>query len=222
MEEVMSSLFALGGLVNTFSFGFTIAMYVLSAWGMYTIANRRGIHRPWLAWIPVANMWILGSISDQYQLSVKNKKTNRRKILLTVNIIPMIMVIALVIAIVVMLVQYIAAGEFYVPQMENPEFYGAAPQYSMGSIAASLTGAILLSVFFSLAMAAVSIVAIVFACMSYYDLYMSCNPSNAVLFLVLGILFGFLNNIFVFVCKDKDEGMRPPEMPRWEYSTPPE
>ena len=72
MEEVMSSLVALGGLVNTFSFVFTIAMYVLSAWGMYTIANRRGIHRPWLAWIPVANMWILGSISDQYQLSVKN------------------------------------------------------------------------------------------------------------------------------------------------------
>ena len=42
--------------------GLGITGYVLQALGMYRIAERRGIHRPWLAWIPVANSWVLGSI----------------------------------------------------------------------------------------------------------------------------------------------------------------
>ena len=47
--------------------GFGMVWYVLQSLGLYTIAERRGIRNPWLAWVPVANMWVLGSISDQYQ-----------------------------------------------------------------------------------------------------------------------------------------------------------
>ena len=42
-----------------------IASYVLSSMAVYTIARRRGLRKPWLAWIPVANVWLLGSLSDQ-------------------------------------------------------------------------------------------------------------------------------------------------------------
>ena len=51
----------------------SVVMYVLSSLGMYRIAQRRGIRNPWLSWIPVGNMWILGCISDQYQYLVKGK-----------------------------------------------------------------------------------------------------------------------------------------------------
>ena len=39
-----------------------LLLYVLQAWSVYTIARRRGIRKPWLAWIPVAGVWTVGSI----------------------------------------------------------------------------------------------------------------------------------------------------------------
>ena len=60
--------------------------YVLHSLGLYTIAKRRGIHNSWLAWLPFGNLWILGSISDQYQYVVKGKIRNRRKAMLWLSI----------------------------------------------------------------------------------------------------------------------------------------
>ena len=42
-----------GGIVPMVS----VAIYVFTALSMHTIAQRRGISCPWLAWIPVANLW---------------------------------------------------------------------------------------------------------------------------------------------------------------------
>ena len=52
-------------IVALIAFVFAVVSYILSAAGMYAIAKRRGINNAWLAWIPVASGWILGSISDQ-------------------------------------------------------------------------------------------------------------------------------------------------------------
>ena len=219
MEELMG-LLAMSGMFNFTSFAFSVAMYVLGAVGLYTIANRRGITNPWLAWIPVGNMWILGNLSDQYQLSVKRKKTNRRKILLIVSIIPAIIAFVLVILIMIMVVQLVANPDYiYIPQLENP--YGAQYSHNVSAAMAPLLSILLAIVILGLVLSVVSIISMVFTYMSYYDLYMSTNPSNAVVFLVLGIVAGFLNNIFVFINKDKDEGMRPPEIPCWENPVPP-
>ena len=49
-----------GGVVPLIS----VAIYVFTALSMHTIAQKRGIACPWLAWIPVANLWVLGSVSD--------------------------------------------------------------------------------------------------------------------------------------------------------------
>ncbi len=38
----------------------------ISSFGMYRIAKRRSIPCPWLAWIPMINLWTLGSIADQH------------------------------------------------------------------------------------------------------------------------------------------------------------
>ena len=39
-------LYALTGVI-------AVAAYVLEAWALYTIAQRRWIKKPWLAWIPI-------------------------------------------------------------------------------------------------------------------------------------------------------------------------
>ena len=73
----------------------SVACYVLEALSLYTIAQRRGIRKPWLAWIPVVNVWIVGSISDQYQYVVNRRIQNRRKVLLGLAIALMGSLIAL-------------------------------------------------------------------------------------------------------------------------------
>ena len=45
----------------------SLTTYILGSIGNYTIAKRRGIRNPWLAWIPLAHLWITGCISAQYQ-----------------------------------------------------------------------------------------------------------------------------------------------------------
>ena len=79
---IVGVFFAIYLVMVFFSFAFSIVSYILTSLGTYTIAERRGIRHPWLTWIPVGNLWILGSISDQYQYIVKGKIKNRRKALL--------------------------------------------------------------------------------------------------------------------------------------------
>ena len=60
-----------------------VASWVLSAVAIYVIARRRGLNKPWLAWVPVLNVWLLGSLSDQYQYVVKGKVRYNRIILIS-------------------------------------------------------------------------------------------------------------------------------------------
>ena len=74
----------------------SIAGYVLTALALYTIARRRGLKNPWLAWIPVADCWLLGSLSDQYRYVVKGEHKSKRKILLFFRILITIMWVFLI------------------------------------------------------------------------------------------------------------------------------
>ena len=164
--------------------GFMILTYILQSLGMYTIAKRRQIRNPWLAWLPVGNMWILGSISDQYQYVAKGRVRNRRKVLLGT----MIAVFALM---------FLFYGLYFVT------WFSAM----MDSEAAAVSG--LLMIFFAIPMMIVAIVAAVFQYIALHDLFASCEPNNAVVFLVLSILINVTLPFFVFACRKKDLGMPP-------------
>ena len=64
-----------------------VICYIFQSLGLQAIAKSRGIRNSWLAWLPVTWMWILGSISDQYQYVVRCNITNRRKTLLILGIV---------------------------------------------------------------------------------------------------------------------------------------
>ena len=78
-----------------FMLAITVGSYVLQSVSLHTIAKRRGIHKPWLSWLPIGEMWIVGCISDQYQYVVKGRVKNKRKALLVLNIILWACVIAI-------------------------------------------------------------------------------------------------------------------------------
>lgn len=167
---------------------YSMVSYVLHSLGLYTIAERRGIRHSWLAWVPGGNIWILGSISDQYQYVAKGKVKNRRKLLL-----------GLAIGLIVVYVGWIVAMMLSLILSEG--------------IASGAAAAVILAVLGALAIVALAILALVYEYMCLYDLYHSCNPGNATAFLVLSILFTVTMPFFVFACRKKDLGMPPRKQP---------
>jgi hypothetical protein len=53
-----------------------IVLYVFESIALYSIAKKRGIENPWLAWIPVGNAFLIGKIADYYDLRETGKSNN--------------------------------------------------------------------------------------------------------------------------------------------------
>ena len=77
----------------------------------------------------------------------------------------------------------------------------------------SMLLAVLLVLLGYLAIIALAITTTVYMYLCYYDLFNSCNPGNAVLFLVLSIIFPVTLPFFIFACRKKDLGMPPRKQP---------
>ena len=84
IASALSSLVKIlgGGVMPLIS----LAIYVFTALSLYTIAQKRGIACPWLAWIPVANLWLLGSVSDQYRYLTRGQRKHKRVVLLVLEL----------------------------------------------------------------------------------------------------------------------------------------
>ena len=167
--------------------------YVFSALALYTIAQRRGIKKAWLAWVPVVNVWILGSISDQYRYVVKDEVRNKRKILLTVSILNTVFSIVAFVRLIVSIVLM---------------FTGAAQGVNEMDIIRQL----LTSLAFYIPVMILGIVGLIFEIMALYDVYTSCDSANNVIYLVLSIIPGISHitrPVFLFLSRNRDDGMPP-------------
>ena len=176
----------------------SIAGYVLTALALYTIARRRGLRNPWLAWIPVADCWLLGSLSDQYRYVLKGEHRSKRKILLFFRVLITIMWISLM-GLLVNLCFHAVGGVFW----------GAMSDERMFQILHQAMNLLVLC----LPLMGISIAYAVFRYMALYDIYKSLDPENCVLFLVLSILFGITEPFFLFFSREKDGGMPPRKQP---------
>ena len=202
-EEIMMGILSgmASGIPSTL---LSIATYVLTALALYTVAKRRGLNRPWMAWIPVVNCWIIGSLSDQYRYVVKNEIKTKRKALLVLNIISAALGIAMVVICVVMAVGAIA---------------GAVGGSNEDAILQAIMGPLVGILGMSLPLIGVTIAYAIIYYMALYDIYKSMDPSNCVLFLVLSILFGVTTPFFLFFNRNKDLGM-PPRRQEYVYREP--
>ena len=176
-----------------------ILFYILTAAGMYSIAKRRGILHPWLAWIPVANAWLLGSISDQYQYVVKGKVKNRRSVLLSLSIAAMAISVVLC-------------------------FLTGKP---VDVYMAALAGIGGISILLILVSAVISTIYAVFRYLALFDLYTSCRADSGVVYLVVSMLFSITEPFFIFACRKREDGMPPRRMdyqpdPNYDPQQPPQ
>lgn len=171
-----------------------IAAYVLRAWGLYAISKRRGINHPWMSWVPVLDLWVLGCISDQYQYVVKGKDKNKRKWLLGLSVATV--VVSVVFAV----------------------FFGITVFNAVSNVTIGMNGEQLLKRLMGSAVGllacivpliGIAIAQTILRYMSLYDLYTSCAPQNSALFLILSIFVTVTEPFFVFFNRNKDEGMPP-------------
>lgn len=214
VTEVLSELEDATFSLNFATSGLGVLVYVLQALALYTIAKRRGINKPWLAWIPLVNVWILGSISDQYQYVVKRQVKNKRKALLGLNIAVVVIAVLIVVAIAWMVVDlmFVAVDVFDAiePAVEEAmETLISNLAYYVGN---NIVWLILLSLL-TMVLVVLSIIQTVFFYMALYDVFRSCDPNNSTLFLILSLVGNVVvegaYSIFLILCKDKDLGMPP-------------
>ncbi len=45
-----------------------VGFYVLKSIGLYTLAERRGIENPWLAWVTIGDLFILGTLVSEMEI----------------------------------------------------------------------------------------------------------------------------------------------------------
>lgn len=196
-----------------------LAIYIFTGLGLYTIAKRRGIHNPWLAWIPFANSWLLGCISDHYRSVARGEVKSRRKVLLGTEIATSAIAIVVLVLCFVMLFNMLAIG------LDNLENMNESMATEMLS---AILGPTVVMVLLCLPLMVVGIVYTVFYYIALHDIYKSCEPGNATLYTVLGIFIGVTIPVFLMICRNKDDGMPLPqveqpvyEVPQWQPVEPP-
>lgn len=194
MEELLEASSILTLFTAIPSTIFSLAVYIITAFSLYTIAQRRGIKYPWLAWIPVVSFWTLGAIADDYRWKTYGQKKARRKVLLGTQIAMVVLVAILFVICIAMIVGIFANIDFETGEL-NEDFV-----LSMG---ASVLGVLLVY----LPLLVVTVIHTVYQYIALYELYKSCDPGHAVLYLVLSIFFPITRPVFLFLCRNKDDGM---------------
>lgn len=168
---------------------FSLISYIFGSIGLCVMARYRGLRHGWLAWLPIGNAWLLGSISDQYRYVVKGQIYSRRKTMLGLSIATYA-ISAAVDAVTFLLPE---EGVAILPPVWTPILYAALMLLACG-------------------MLVLSVILTVHTYIAYHDVFVSANPDTGAARLVLGILFPFLLPFFVFAARKKDYGM-PPRRP---------
>ena len=176
-----------------------LIFYIFESVGLYTLAKRRGIHNPGLAWVPVARDWVMGSLSDQYAMRLGQNKSYR-KVLPALGAVVTVLAV-LVLSFTIQFMVRLATGD--------PVLYAQLYQASNNPEEAVLLifGSV---VPFVSILYIVGIVYMVFYFITLYKLFQSCRPGSAVGYLLLSIFLSFLRPFLIFACRNSDEGYMMP------------
>lgn len=169
--EIMGIMLSVFVIAFVLSFIIMLACYIFEAIGMYTISKKRGYNKPWLAFIPFANSYLFGAVTDNIN-AVNGKKSSFRVWLLVLKIINTVISFAYSVLVLVpmlmFLIDYIDYG-----------YYGGLPEMLIAA-----------TVIFAFIISAVSITYTILIYIALHKIFSCYSRKNAVMFTVLNILFG--------------------------------
>ena len=188
-EEAVSFFFTffIGAIAVSAVIG--IAIYLLESISVYKMAKSAQIKNPWLAFIPVANDWVFGTLAEKY------KKKNRTKSARFGIILPVLEGIVLIEAIALTIFTVISIKEItgYALDAVNTSTEMAPEQFM------SLIPVIIL--YFALMAVAIAYAVVFF--IALWRVYSSFDKSNATLYIVLSVIFTISVPIILFIIRNR-------------------
>mgnify|MGYP001029347377 CR=1 FL=1 len=188
-EEVVSFFFTffVGAVAVSAVIG--IAIYLLESISVYKMAKSAEIKNPWLAFVPVANDWVFGTLAEKY------KKKNGTKSARFGIILPVLEGIVLIEAIALTIFTVISVKEItgYALDAVNTSAEMVPEQFM------SLIPVIIL--YFALIAVAISYAVVFF--IALWRVYSSFDKSNATLYIVLSVIFTISVPIILFIIRNR-------------------
>ncbi len=188
-DETVSFFLAI--FIGTFTISLLIglALYLLESIGVYKMAKSAEIKNPWLAFIPVANGWVFGTLAEKY------KKKNRTKSARFGIILPVLEGIVLIEAIALTIFTVISIKEItgYALDAVNTSSEMAPEQFM------SLISVIIL--YFALMAVAIAYAVVFF--IALWRVYSSFDKPNATLYIVLSVVFTISVPIILFIIRNR-------------------
>lgn len=176
-----------------------IAMYILQGIGLSTMLKKCGFKKPWFAFVPMLNIFALGSLSEIYN----NGKTQRKHY---AKILTALYIVCLAASLVYGCAFGIAYAELLTTQLDGAEFTVEAileilEQIENGEGLPDLfLTASLLSYVYSL----VSMIYQVYFCITLYRVFRIFAPDSALAFSILCAFFSFLVPILLFTSRKNE------------------
>lgn len=177
--------------------------YIMTALSLYTIAKRRDISNPWMAWIPYVNVWTLGSIVKQYDSKNGiNRKWN--VVLLTLELLTVGSAVAIFAVII---------GSAFSTLMLSENFYPDT-EWALGLIL-PLIVLYFVSVF-------ISLVYLVCSYICTYKVFESTVPEKSLKYFIISAIVPLGSGICLMLCRNKGYGKEAtPQSPVY-YNTAPQ
>lgn len=175
-KELMTGIF-----VSSIVFGAIIAIvfYVFRAIGVYKLSKNRGYKKPWLAFIPFVNSYVLGALADNINLCIQ-KRTSFRFILL----------IAETFTSVIGMMSY----PLIFKMMNTGFIYTNNPAEVMDGMSSFMAFGALSSL--------LGIATMVITGFVLYRIFMDYEPRNGMIYLILSLLFQ-ITPFFLFAIRNK-------------------
>ena len=160
-----------------------IAGYIMNAVALQKIASKRLIQNAWLAWIPIASSWLVGSIADEYD----EKNGIKRKWRIVLLVLSLISLIGIFVGYIGMVVSVVMMTMEETMSLELPNMIGLF----IGAYVVILVAAIVAT--------ALNICNMI--CL--YKIFESTVPEKSVKYLLVSLLVPLGQGICLMLCRNK-------------------
>ena len=173
--------FLFAGIVATLA----VVLYALRSVGLYTMAKRRGIRAAWVCWLPIGDVWIQGSLADQYLYVKKGKIRSYRTILTVSSLLVVLLTVGSILS---------SSGTALGVAAEGGVLAGAALAFTLIFRVLTFVASLIIQICLYLVM---------------YHIFASCNAQGAILYFLLSVFVPMLYPIFIYSNRIWDMGMPP-------------
>lgn len=176
-----------------------LAMYLLEAVGLYGMAKRSGISRPWRGFVPFANTFLFGKIAEKYRRRDGKHSAKFSVLLLVFEVLTLIFSITTM-AFVISMISVLATS------------------YNDSELNASIVVPMIAMLACCFVLIGVLIAYVVIYYVALWRIFAAFDYNNTTVYLVLSIVFSFLGPIFLFVLRNKQPVFDPREHFNYLYN----